>query len=84
MLFALVHLVLRRVFSFASGSESQSQSKDVEILVLRCQLKVWGAFNWITRFTCPFGPSMVQCLGWPDGPLRVPDALARGLLGART
>ena len=40
MLFALVHLVLRRLFGFAGGSESQSQSKDVEILVLRHQLKV--------------------------------------------
>ena len=40
MLFALVHLVLRRLFRFAGGSESNSQSKDVEILVLRHQLKV--------------------------------------------
>ncbi len=40
MLFALVHLVLRRLFGFASGSDSQVQSKDVEILVLRHQLKV--------------------------------------------
>ncbi|HEY3208777.1 MAG TPA: integrase [Actinomycetota bacterium] len=40
MLFALVHLVLRRLFGFAGGSESQSHSKDVEILVLRHQLKV--------------------------------------------
>ena len=40
MLFALVHLVLRRPFGFAGGSQSQSQSKDVEILVLRHQLKV--------------------------------------------
>src|SRR6266542_1011344 len=36
MLFALVHLVLRRLLGFAAGSES----KDVEILVLRHQLKV--------------------------------------------
>src|SRR6266566_4765855 len=40
MLFALVHLVLRRLFGFAGGAESQSQSKDVEILVLRHQLRV--------------------------------------------
>jgi hypothetical protein len=40
VLFALVHLVLRRLFSFAGGSASQSHSKDVEILVLRHQLKV--------------------------------------------
>ena len=40
MLFALVHLVLRRLFGFAGGSESQSHSKDVEILILRHQLKV--------------------------------------------
>ncbi len=40
MLFALVHLVLRRLLGFAGGSESQSRSKDVEILVLRHQLKV--------------------------------------------
>ncbi len=40
MLFALVHLVLRRLFGFAGGSESQRQSKDVEILVLCHQLKV--------------------------------------------
>jgi putative transposase len=40
MLFALVHLVLRRLFGFAGGSGSNSQSKDVEILVLRHQLKV--------------------------------------------
>jgi len=39
-LLALVHLVLRRLFGFAGGSESRSQSKDVEILVLRHQLKV--------------------------------------------
>jgi putative transposase len=32
--------VLRRLFGFAGGSESQSQSKDVEILILRHQLKV--------------------------------------------
>ncbi len=30
MLFALVHLVLRRLFGFAGGSESNSQSKDIE------------------------------------------------------
>src|SRR6266540_4899449 len=40
MLFALVYLVLVRLLGFAGGSESQSQSKDVEILVLRHQLKV--------------------------------------------
>ena len=40
MLFALVHLVLCRLFGFAGGSESHSQSKDVEIVVLRHQLKV--------------------------------------------
>ena len=40
MLFALVHLVPCRLFGFAGGSDSQSQSKDVEILVLRHQLKV--------------------------------------------
>src|SRR6266508_1086331 len=40
MLFALVHRVPCRLFGFAGGSDSQSQSKDVEILVLRHQLKV--------------------------------------------
>lgn len=40
MLFALVHLVLRRAFGFAGGPEPQNQAKDVEILVLRHQLKV--------------------------------------------
>ncbi len=30
MLFALVHLVLRRLFGFAGGSESNSQSKEVK------------------------------------------------------
>src|SRR6266487_1632930 len=40
MLFALVYLMLRRLFGFAGGSESQSQSQGVEILVLRHQLKV--------------------------------------------
>jgi putative transposase len=40
MLFALVHLALRRLVGLAGGSQLQSQSKDVEILVLRHQLKV--------------------------------------------
>jgi putative transposase len=40
MLFALLHLVLRRLFSFARGSNQLDQSKDIEILVLRHQLRV--------------------------------------------
>jgi len=40
VLLSLVHLVLRRLFGFAGGSESKSQSKDVEIFILRHQLKV--------------------------------------------
>ncbi len=39
MLFALLYLVLRRLIGFAEGSK-EDQSKDVEILVLRHQLKV--------------------------------------------
>lgn len=39
MLFALLYLVLRRLFGLAEGSK-EDQSKDVEILVLRHQLKV--------------------------------------------
>ena len=40
MLFALLYLVVRRVFGLAGGSRSDDLSKDVEILVLRHQLKV--------------------------------------------
>jgi len=40
MRFALVYLVVRRLFSLAGGSRSEDLSKDVEILVLRHQLKV--------------------------------------------
>jgi len=40
MLFALLYLVVRRLFGLAGGSRSEDQSKDVEILVLRHQLKV--------------------------------------------
>ena len=40
MLFALLYLVVRRVFGLAGGSGSEDLSKDVEILVLRHQLKV--------------------------------------------
>jgi len=40
MLFALVYLVVRRLFSLAGSSRSEDLSKDVEILVLRHQLKV--------------------------------------------
>ena len=39
MLFALLYFVLRRLIGFAEGSK-EDQSKDVEILVLRHQLKV--------------------------------------------
>lgn len=39
MLFALLYLVLRRLIGFAEGSK-EDQSKDIEILVLRHQLKV--------------------------------------------
>jgi putative transposase len=40
MLFALLYLVVRRVFGLAGGSRSDDLSKDVEILVLRHQLKI--------------------------------------------
>jgi len=40
MLFALLYLVVRRLFSLAGSSRSEDLSKDVEILVLRHQLKV--------------------------------------------
>ena len=40
MLFALLYLVVRRVFGLAGGSRSDDLSKDVEILVLHHQLKV--------------------------------------------
>jgi len=40
MLFALLYLVVRRLFGLAGGSRSEDLSKDVEILVLRHQLKV--------------------------------------------
>ena len=40
MLFALLYLVVRRLFGLAGGSGSEDLSKDVEILVLRHQLKV--------------------------------------------
>lgn len=40
MLFALLYLVLRRLFRLAGSSGSEDLSKDVEILVLRHQLKV--------------------------------------------
>ncbi|MGZ3471376.1 MAG: integrase core domain-containing protein [Isosphaeraceae bacterium] len=40
MLFALLYLVLRRLFGLAGGSRSEDLSRDVEILVLRHQLKV--------------------------------------------
>ena len=40
MLFALLYLVVRRLFGLAGGSGSENLSKDVEILVLRHQLKV--------------------------------------------
>jgi len=42
MLFALLYLVARRLFGLAGGSGSEDLSKDVEILVLRHQPKVWG------------------------------------------
>jgi hypothetical protein len=35
MLFALLYLVLRRLFRFAGASEARDHSKDIEILVLR-------------------------------------------------
>ena len=35
MLFALLYLVVRRLFGLAGGSGSEDLSKDVEILVLR-------------------------------------------------
>jgi putative transposase len=40
MLFALLYLVARRLFGLVGGSGSEDLSKDVEILVLRHQLKV--------------------------------------------
>jgi putative transposase len=40
MVFALLYLALRRLFRLFVGSAEQTQSKDVEILVLRHQLKV--------------------------------------------
>ena len=40
MLFALLYLVLRRLFGLAGGSAAMNPSRDVEILVLRHQLKV--------------------------------------------
>ena len=40
MLFALLYLVVRRLIRLAGGSGSEDLSKDVEILVLRHQLKV--------------------------------------------
>ena len=40
MLFALLYLVLRRLFGLAGGSAAMNPSQDVEILVLRHQLKV--------------------------------------------
>lgn len=40
MLFGLLYLVVRRLFGLAGSSRSEDQSKDVEILVLRHQLKV--------------------------------------------
>ena len=40
MLFALLYLVVRRLFGLAGGSGSEDLSKDVEILVLRHQPKV--------------------------------------------
>ena len=39
MLFALLYLVLRRLFGLAGSSRSEDLSRDVEILVLRHQLK---------------------------------------------
>jgi putative transposase len=40
MLFALLYLVVRRLFGLAGGSGSEDLSKDAEILVLRHQPKV--------------------------------------------
>jgi putative transposase len=40
MVFALLYLALRRLFRLAVGSGEQTGSKNVEILVLRHQLKV--------------------------------------------
>jgi hypothetical protein len=40
MVLALVYLILRRLFGLTSGSGSDNQSKDLEILVLRHQLRV--------------------------------------------
>lgn len=40
MLFALLYLVVRRLFGLVRGSGSEDPSKEVEILVLRHQLKV--------------------------------------------
>jgi len=42
MLFASLYLVARRLFGLAGGSRSVDLSKDVEILVLRHQLKSCG------------------------------------------
>ena len=46
----------------------------------KMMLTLWGAFIRITRFTCPFGRSMVESRVWPHGLSGVPDALARCLL----
>ena len=40
VVFALLYLALRRLFGWAVGSSASGQSKDVEILVLRHQLRV--------------------------------------------
>ena len=61
MLFALLYLVVRRVFGLAGDSRSDDLSKDVEILVLRHQLNVlrrqaglWGSETPIKCLTCGF------------------------------
>jgi hypothetical protein len=40
VIFALLYFALRRLFGWAAGPSSVDQSKDVEILVLRHQLKI--------------------------------------------
>ncbi len=42
MLFALLYFALRRFFGLLSVSDSSDVSKDIEILVLRHQLRVLG------------------------------------------
>jgi hypothetical protein len=42
MLFALVYLLLRRMVRLIAGSSGEVMTTEVEVLVLRHQLMVWG------------------------------------------